>query len=326
MRFIIHAGAGKTGSTSIQAHMLNNLDSYRESGFWYIDLPLGGSLDSQPVTPDNIESLSIEARQSFLAKGLMSIPASWNELKAIVVCREELVDRPKTLSDLVSIASRYGAEAEVVLYVRNPAEFIQSSYFQWGLKHKTYEGRIQKFSDWVGKNDIQTLEKVINIYSTFDNVHIYNYSQHFDVVRHFVKKVLRVENIGGLSFSNVRENNTPPTTELIFRAMFNDFFSNPVDPTVLDVLSSHASSLTKSLLEYDSLLPNEEDVSNYIEKHRVSIRSINQILNNDGQESLAENITLMKVGHSNINHDFLYILKLIATLYFLLYNLKSKGD
>jgi hypothetical protein len=154
-KLILHIGAGKTGSSSIQQTLDANPQALADQGLLY----LGVMLEHAPVkqaawqSRSAIAELRAEPTRDRRVAIVRILRACARQLEAsgidtLVWSNEAFFDSP----DLVLPAMRVLREdfdVTVLAYVRRHDKWVKSAYAQWGIKHKMYDGPLLPFKDWI---------------------------------------------------------------------------------------------------------------------------------------------------------------------------------
>ena len=157
--FLIHIGTGKTGSTSIQRFFKDHRAEHKSLGLHYLGLHL--SLTDQPILypwqsedeekvfdfqrlDDSTAYLQLEhVLCQLLDQNEATLPSCF------VWSFESIYERPQVYAKLIaSLKERYPIEMKILALTRNHIDYLKTSYNQWGLKHKTYQGPVLPFTDW----------------------------------------------------------------------------------------------------------------------------------------------------------------------------------
>ncbi|SDR45368.1 hypothetical protein [Pseudovibrio sp. Tun.PSC04-5.I4] len=160
---ILHIGAPKTGSTSIQSFLYKNKKLLEESGVCYPDIGLtqGGHVDFRGSL--TLKSMS-DPHFSKIRADFQRIISTTNDL---LICSEFLWQvHPENLVEVYPSLSR----AKIIFYIRNQVEMMESHYKQKvkggasidfpekfirdNIEHYNYD---RKYEDWcaaLGKNNI----------------------------------------------------------------------------------------------------------------------------------------------------------------------------
>lgn len=122
-----------------------------------------------------------------------------------------------------------GIDVQVIAYARNPRNWLPSAYVQWGIRHKHYEGPIQKY---------ETLARVlVNWYRGLiewsDSIGNILTIRHYDTVDDVVIDFSQAAGVELVS-ANQRKYERGDDTEILLRALFNNHFHQPVLPSTFN--------------------------------------------------------------------------------------------
>jgi len=126
-KIILHVGPEKCGSTSIQKAIISGTDS------------LGSEISGVLINPrlasnlnvDNPSNATIKEIRSIISKKIKSTSS-----KKLMLSHESFFKMPLSIANLTKIAAEYCDEVVVILYIRNQADFIESSFGQWIFRSK----------------------------------------------------------------------------------------------------------------------------------------------------------------------------------------------
>lgn len=292
---IIHIGAGKTGSTSIQFALRRNKQVLAEQKAAYLGLILElvpGALAHdwcQEGTPVNFFRTPPKDRARVAAEVKSVIIAELNRLAAEGVTRviwsnEAFLSRHDRLVDIVRSLQAEGVPIRLICYVRRHDKWARSAYAQFGLKGKTYPGPLRDFKEWA-KEWTKGFAPDIQIWSdAFPGLlELYNFDAMNDVVTHFCD----LTNITGID--TLRANETPSNALLAAWAVFNSQFPKPVSPDAFTRLAAPLNVLgpkASTVAPLDKLLPTAADLVAMQEVYRDDFSRINQVLTSQGQPPL----------------------------------------
>jgi hypothetical protein len=155
MKLTIHVGVGKTGTTSIQKFLSENYDILLKSKILYSPFLNDNSkgylktLGPEPVLHLNNERLLLE-KLSKLNKVLIE-----GEIEHFIWSNEAMYQAEYKFIKLIKKSLDY-TSVNIVFYIRRQDSWFQSAFYQWGWKHKTYQGAylinfeefFEKFEDW----------------------------------------------------------------------------------------------------------------------------------------------------------------------------------
>lgn len=295
-RLIVHIGAGKTGTTSIQDTLRHSQALLNEQDAIYFGINFENSpakhFEWQRVSgAEAFHALPPKAGTNQLLKVLRTARAAALErgYKMGIWSSEWLLSRPRSvIPALQEIASEDGTDILVIAYVRRHDAWIRSSYVQWGLKHKTYSGDVVSFSQF---RDMRA--KTLNFADLLQPWHeafgkrlmVRNFDVAGDVVIDFVKSI-------GLDSSKLtlrHSNESPSDEELFLRSMFNKQFGGKVKPLefsdVLGLKQLHVDTRPDDWLA--SMLPKPQELEAVRETSLIDRERINKLLQDSGQPPLA---------------------------------------
>ena len=328
---IIHVGMGKTGSSSIQKTLRMARQSLEKSGIKYLGLMLehvelpnkykwqkaGGwrdytALDSMQANNELAHVLKFADEQ---------LPAS---ITTLVWSNESLFDRLEDVKAAIdTLHDRY--DIRIVGYIRRPDSWITSAYLQWGIKHKTYSGPLKPFRAWVSDKPYVVSVKAESWYAISENACFYNFDNIEDVSKQFVEEELH---LAPESIPYLRENDTPGPPAMALFAYHNSLAKGQVLPDELEPLLRQAG-VTQNFQKspaYNNLLPNEVDVSRYLEKQCDEIDRVNQLLEKGGQPAFDLSELKVKDYSTTILDTNRALLQLILHLSHEVNQLKSRLD
>jgi len=298
MKIIVHIGAGKTGTSSIQQTLKSNQKVLEAQGFLYLGLILDQApvikyhwqkhpsgnfnrVDKERLYEEVLDILKLTIQKSQQA-GIHTL--IWSN-ESFFGLNEKLIP---ILSEL-----RKEHDLEIVVYVRKHESWIRSAYVQWGIKHKTYPGPIKKFKEWYqpGKvNFYNTLKPYIDVFG--DKVVVKNMAGHSDLVTSFLDQC----GIATESIIIERSNESPSNEELLLRSLYNNHFKADVLPTLFDrrILRQINKNLYEENIDptafLQSLMPTEEDIKEVNEQVEDDRHKINQLLLASSEKEIGSDI------------------------------------
>jgi len=309
MKLIFHIGAGKTGSSSIQKSLRKNDLKLKEQGVWYLGMMLGSTAvqkyswqqQASSIVVEDFHKLSEDEATNQILDVLQPIIALAKEkhYHTLIWSNESFFGRKYNFTNALKALQDQNINIEILIYVRNYVSWAQSAYIQWGLKHKTYEGKIQSFSEWIKNkipffhHDIHRLDvKLPNV------IKVRNMSACQDVVLDFYHYIGLEEN----TLDAFRDNDSPNNTELFLRSLFNSKFN-------AKVLIKRYDNLFGNNISYDitpenflqNILPTENDflkINKIIQEDQFRM---NKLLLKQGQPILIEKSTNPRSSQVNTN-------------------------
>jgi len=293
---LVHIGTGKTGSTAIQHALTTSAPALRERGVHYWGLNLEGchpsarchSWQRESGTPD-IQQLSVAEASRQLREALDQALAHLQDGELAIWSNESICERPAVYLPVIRDAlTAAGAQGTIVCYVRNHRAYANSAYRQWGVKHKTYPGRIQSFRDWV-RNRIPFLsygKQVATWDATFsDRMRLVNYDGLADVVEHFAGYLPEPS---WLDIPKGRLNQAPPQALIGLYALHNNQRDAAVPPSeVQTLLQRYAlAGSHHEMADLAGLFPNADALGEAEELLREDTDLVNGLLRRHGQPEL----------------------------------------
>lgn len=316
-RLIIHVGAGKTGTTSIQETLKSNREKLQAQGFWY----LGLMLEHAPIirypwqVPEGFWDLMRLKDEEVTNQLVEVLGGSLSEIKSqsghtAILSNESFFHNKKPLKDAIEVLLNKGWCIEAVAYVRRYDDWARSAYSQWGLKHKTYAGKLQPFSQWIKNADYRfgaNLQLWLNCRGIVCAVR--NADQAGDVVKDFFAYL----GISMDGLSTQRLNEQLSTEELLLRALFNSQFSSGVLPYQFDrIMGTQNIDYGVSALSFlSSYLPTETELKTHLANCLPDASEVNQMLADNGQQPL-------DMTPKNFVNKEIDLGKVVATLFMML--------
>ena len=129
MRFIVHIGRPKSGTTALQHYLFHNRRGLSEQGFSYLVDPGRVNLNRSLSAINHVRLKALTSAEADERVGQLrtTIFAQARETGANIVSAETLSNvRPAVLQEVLK-----GSDYTVVAYVRNELDFIASSYAHW---------------------------------------------------------------------------------------------------------------------------------------------------------------------------------------------------
>lgn len=293
IRLILHMGAGKTGSTSIQQTLKHAQETLKRNGFWYLGLMLENAHEAkyswqrETTTNFDFNRLGKEAGSKQLVSVLVPTleAARAHGIHTLIWSNESFFDVNDAILDGLSHLQNELINVELVVYIRRHDSWARSAYLQWGIKHKTYKGGLRPFHEWVRYALPKFSERLEAIAEKrVGSLNIRNYDHNKDVVNDFIA----VCGLEGAKLEHRRANDTPDAAELLLRALFNEQFSEAVLPNVFDGavgMGLLRGGSTEKFLE--SLLPTDSDLRNVRDACSGDREKVNLLLAGNGQPPIA---------------------------------------
>jgi hypothetical protein len=240
LELIIHPGAPKTGTSSIQQTLRVNKTTLNKESVKY----LGLMLEFAELKKHNWQNPSdfhvfyqLPAKKineyitEILSKEIQV--ARENSIKKLIWSNESFLGNMDKLTEpLKNLQTQKNINIKFIIYVRDYSKWTISAYKQWAIKHKTYNGEIQKFSDYKGLLKYPLFyEKIKPLINIFENQVII---RNMDSKNNVVEDFLKLCDIDDSNINIIRSNDTPSNEELYLRALFNNLFKESVLPHKFD--------------------------------------------------------------------------------------------
>ena len=324
VKLIVHIGHGKTGSTSIQQSLLCAESILAQQGVKYLGLMLehaqagakhgwqfrAGSdvfFDMTPPAEANAQIMSTIENELIFLQSIGVTRAIWSN--------EWLLTRSQSvMSALVALKDR-GYDIEVQCYIRRHDKWAQSAYAQWGMKHKSYNGPVRNFTDWLpvfGDSQFRFYPSLSIWDKAFGNaLKVFNFDLAGDVVQHF----LRVNGISGVD--SVQENKTPGPVVVASQAVFNSRSQGQVLPEVFDPILDLVKRTDENgvtLPPIDRLNPSLDILQSLVEARKDDIFQVNALLERSGEPKLSFATAPQHTPHPTPWEVDQFLLKLVFAL------------
>lgn len=306
MRLILHIGAGKTGTSSIQTTLRKNQELLNKQGFKFLGLMCEFAYKKEYIWQKSSQSQvfhKLDIKEA-ITQTLDILENEFNEAKkrdinSLIWSNESFFDQNQTIIEIAKELKNRNIEIEIIAYIREYNSWIQSAYFQWGIKHKTYKNKILPFSIWSKRKHNISFAKQIKQYSLIFNkkVTIRNFETKKDVVEDF----LGLLNINQKDFKVIQTNEKLTNEELFLRAMFNDYIEDKALPTIFEeTLLKIKNNLTPK--EYlSSLFADKNNLEEINIKVKEDREELNNLLLKQNEKALLEKD--IKLKDSNINNE-----------------------
>ncbi|MDK9694559.1 MAG: hypothetical protein OEL19_10005 [Sulfurimonas sp.] len=294
IKLIIHIGAGKTGTSSIQQTLMSNREALLNQGFFYLGLMLENAneklYDWQKASAiESFHSLTEKETEEQLFAVLDSAIkfAAQKNIHTLIWSNESLYGRTQKLYKVLQTLKKDGVEIEFIAYIRRHEPWARSAYVQWGIKHKINAGKLLTFREWMQKRAIVFYPQLESVMREFPNeLKVRN----MDAVGNTVKDFLELCNINYKDMAFIRSNESPSNEELLLRSLFNKEFKTDVLPNIFDRMVSPNIMFEKMLDEYmQDLMPTNEDFKQVSIQTSTDRSLINRLLQHQGQEPISEN-------------------------------------
>lgn len=284
MKLQLHIGAGKTGTTSIQNVLLNNELNLKNGKVKYLGLMLENAYqikyEWQKKTTVNTDFYSLpedQAKKQALDVLSHTIEqAEKDGIKSLIWSNESFFDHSKHVLPIISELIAKKIEVQIIVYLRPHETWLESAYIQWGLKHKTYKGKLKSFSEWTRDNSPSFASRISEYWEHYSNLIIL---RNMDAISNgdVVSDFLKILDLEDLNLGTQKSNKAPENEELLLRTMFNSTYPSQVLPVRFNNMFEFFSPSFDSPEEYlQKFLPSNEamaEIQNLIEEDREKLNS-----------------------------------------------------
>lgn len=288
-KLIIHVGAGKTGSSSIQATLNTHIEALDERGIFYFGLAMERNLTGQKFPWQSIaqftsllnpETLDQNVRElsHVLLTELAELEA--RGYQAAVWSNEALMFQNESTIHAAKRVMEAGYEVEIVAYLRRHDNWAKSAYAQWGIKHKAYEGPLKTFEQWRENFHVAFAPYVLTWQTHFaERFNLRNFDEIGDVSVDFLTV------IGAEDLPPVRMYDTPSLEILAAWAVFNARHDGQMMPNEFERLinSGRLADPALKLPPILRMMPSEEHLQQILDERGHDIETVNEVLEEKGQ-------------------------------------------
>lgn len=287
---LLHIGAGKTGSTSIQFTLKNARPALEEQGTIYTGLMLelipgarkhDWCADGAPQkyfraedrekTNEEVYRVIRGALEQYAAQGI----------RQVIWSNEAFLSRWDHILGVIERLAKDGVPIRVICYVRRHDKWARSGYVQFGIKYKTYPGPVRSFAEWINSQDIGYARNLTAWHRAFPGkVEVYNFDVVEDVASHFLEKA------GLKDIEVVRANDSPSNALLAAWATFNSRFETQVLPSAFTRIAKPLRILNPrggAVPAIDKLLPTPQELLEVQDRYREDLEEVNKLLVAQGE-------------------------------------------
>lgn len=287
---VLHIGAGKTGSTSIQFTLRRIPEVLAAQATAYAGLMLekvpGATRHAWCVEGAPQRYFRAQDRAGTNEEVYQTILAELKrqgELGArqVIWSNEAFLTRHDRILGVIEQLARDGVPIRLICYVRRHDKWARSAYVQFGIKFKTYTGPLRNFKEWTDHQNI-AFAKDLEIWRTAfpDQLELYNFDEIKDVASHFMDLV-DLQDI-----EVVRANDSPSNALLAAWSVFNGRQQETTLPNAFTRLAAPLKVLQpkgKPVPPLDELLPDANDLLAIQETYKADLEAVNAILEAQGQ-------------------------------------------
>jgi hypothetical protein len=280
---IWHVGAGKTGTTSIQRTLSVNQSALFSQGVKYLGYMLEGAQVQKypwqhPAEIEVFHGLSeheTEEALDVIFQEEMRHARSMG-VHTLIWSNESFYGRSeKALRALLKFDGKY-FRLKIIAYVRSYEKWAKSAYIQWGIKHKTYNGKIRSFEEWFSGREYSFYESFLPVIEQCPDKFTLRNMEHLDDV---VVDFLRTCSIEPEGIQIFRVYESPGNLEIYLRSIFNNQFEELVRPEKFDLLVGKNIRFDASPARHlRSLLPDRDVAENISSSFSADREKLNRFL------------------------------------------------
>lgn len=220
MKFVIHIGMGKTGTSSIQKRLSESEEVLGKQsacylGMWFdmIDPKFAGLHNQLQFFEQN--PAEIRAVGDALYRHMKERNRRYG-IKTFIQSNESFSGKAVVLKPMLSRMIELGATVQIIGYVRNPSHWLPSAFVQWGVRHKMTPGRIRPYPE-KARRLVRWYNGVMEWRKEFGSLlDLRSYDDAPDVVADFASAI-------GLTLPSSEERvlERAESAEVVLRALFN---------------------------------------------------------------------------------------------------------
>ena len=287
---VLHIGAGKTGSTSIQFSLRQADEALAAQQTTYTGLMLEKVAGAERYSwcvegaphryfqaPDR-EGSNDEVYRTILEELTRQ---GEQGVRQVIWSNEAFLTRHDRILPVIAQLRRDGVPIRLICYVRRHDKWARSAYVQFGLKFKTYQGPLRDFKEWAANQNIAYAQD-LEVWRTAcpDILELYNFDEIKDVAAHF----LGLCDLTDIEI--VRANDSPSNALLAAWSVFNGAKDAVVRPNAFTRLAAPLKILQargKPVPPLDALLPDLDDLRKIQGDYADDLEQVNAILKEQGQ-------------------------------------------
>ncbi len=287
---VLHIGAGKTGSTSIQFTLRRIPEVLAAQGTAYVGLMLEkvpgatrhawcaeGAPQKYFRAPDRVAT-NEEVYQTILVELKRQ-----GELGArqVIWSNEAFLTRHDRILGVIRQLAADGVPIRLICYVRRHDKWARSAYVQFGIKFKTYSGPLRNFTQWAANQNIAYAGDLDVWRTAFPGqLELFNFDAIGDVATHFM------ELVGLRDITVVRANDSPSNALLAAWSVFNGRREEQTLPNAFTRLAAPLKVLQQKgapVPPLAELLPDRADLEAIQNTCRADLEAVNAMLEAQGQ-------------------------------------------
>jgi len=294
---VLHIGAGKTGSTSIQFTLRRADGQLAEQRAAYVGLMLEkvpGALDypwcaegapHKYFRAKNREETNEEVYQTILAELKRQGELGVTQM---IWSNEAFLTRHDRVLGIMQQLAADGVPIRPIVYVRRHDKWARSAYVQFGLKFKSYPGPLRNFRDWAEGQPRIAYGPDLEIWrAAFPQLEIFNFDAIPDVAMHFFGLL----DLVGIDV--VRANDSPTNGLLAAWSVFNGAQEGQTLPAAFTRLAGPLKVLQQKgqpVPPLDELLPDAAALIEIQAKYGGDLAAVNAMLAQQGQPPMVYDV------------------------------------
>lgn len=232
MEIIFHIGMGKTGTSSIQKALNDNADSLRTQGVDYLGMWF--DLIDPTLRNDDLQrqffASSADRLDAVVDQFLNALRQKQADsgISRFLLSNESLLQQHQALGPFIA-RLKHQMTVRVVVYARDPRDWLPSAYNQWFIYHKTSEGPIPPYAEG-GRSLLKMYDDLRFWHQLFQDVlTVRPYSKTTNVTQDFADSLGIV-----MEVPSTRVLERVETSESLLRAIYNSQLPGKVMPDRFD--------------------------------------------------------------------------------------------
>lgn len=291
---IVHIGAGKTGSTSIQFSLRDAADALARQNVSYMGLMLEKLPEAQTYDwcvqgqPQRyFQSRNAQQTDEELYQVLRGALIRMNDegITRAIWSNEAFLVQSRRVLPVLSRLAGDGVKIRLVCYVRRHDKRARSAYVEFGLKSKRNTGSLRTFREWADRHPLEYAKNLAPWQAAFPQaLELYNFDTVGDVGAHFTNV------IGLKGIASVRANESPSKALLAAWTVYNDGKQTPTwagDFRRLTRPMQIHEARIRPVPPLGALMPSAADLTGIQDRFRPDMEQINALLTAQGQPPMS---------------------------------------
>lgn len=296
-KLYVHIGTGKAGSSTIQETLKIHHDYVLEQGVKYAGMLFEFAHEKKYNWQSQTgwgELLALPQQQ--LDKQLGDVildEVKYQQSQGVnkmVWSHEAIFLAYDNFAPVLEFIQQQGIDVVLITYVRNHVSWAISAYKQWGIKHKTNQGRILPFSQW-SEQRYMALMPHINMWHSLagSNSLLRNFDKCGPLLSDFAS-IVEVQ----LPLEDDVHNAAPNEVAMAMYANYNNQFNDEVLPDQFGIVLKRLGVLNREPqgLDYAEFSPQQEDIEKVSAKLASDLERLNVLLAEQGQPPLEHKMTV----------------------------------